>query len=779
MAGRMGRTVFNALFILSLSHLGSRCFADDVTKATGLLPPTTYQKNQMDKQWWTVTGARLTSIGLNRVNLYAQQMGLPLLKLPGAKVGDDIIGLIEGSNSSEEIPFSTSTKFTLPASVNNTSFCPQVQDQGKLNAGVAFATTLQTACEFSISNNMPPVTLSQSFVYNMINDGGNNPTHLFDTYTFLQFHGDVPSATMPYSESDPVTWDVDAADWESAVSNRLAEVFIVRNVSSSPSALVSIKMLLTNGHVATVGTVPSAWNIATVGMEPSENAPNLFVGQQEVKFVRSSDTGEQLVNIVGYDDNVWVDANQNGQVDAGEKGAFLIQNSWGSKFGNEGFIWVSYDAFLKKSQVTGYNPTGRKSFASADEVYFISAKAGYSPSLLAEFSVTAPDRSNLCLGIKNWEGNGSALCKQGGHHALGTNLSPIGTFVFDLTDVMERSKKTDYTLTLTSEHSSHPPVLLNFAIKDILSLATVTSNNPKIKRKGKMTITYNMQSESDAEPGGNTPKPRRLASVPTASAVVSATTGVVPISVSFDASTSSPSESSAKILSYKWDFGDETKGIGSQIHHTFTTQGEFPVVLTVKDSTGMVASKTYTVSTYTPPKASLSVSSQSGYWPLTVTFDGAESTTGGTIVEYDWKFCNGDEGEGVQTGYTFIGAGSCEVTLTVTDNHNLRSTASTVIELVDPPTYLPGEIFVTAVTQGNSIRLNWTSTINNIQGFHITRATMMGQIFKFDALPDVDSTVHALTDSVPPGTYQYYIWAFNPEAHSSSGVAETQEITVR
>ncbi len=40
--------------------------------------------------------------------------------------------------------------------------------------------------------------------------------------------------------------------------------------------------------------------------------------------------GSHAMTIVGYNDAVWTDINSNGVIDAGEKGAFRIANSWGT-----------------------------------------------------------------------------------------------------------------------------------------------------------------------------------------------------------------------------------------------------------------------------------------------------------------------------------------------------------------------------------------------------------------------------------------------------------------
>ena len=57
--------------------------------------------------------------------------------------------------------------------------------------------------------------------------------------------------------------------------------------------------------------------------------------------------------IVGYNDNIWTDINNNDKVDAGEMGALKIVNSWGTGYCNGGFVWVAYDALNSVTSVNG------------------------------------------------------------------------------------------------------------------------------------------------------------------------------------------------------------------------------------------------------------------------------------------------------------------------------------------------------------------------------------------------------------------------------------------
>lgn len=60
--------------------------------------------------------------------------------------------------------------------------------------------------------------------------------------------------------------------------------------------------------------------------------------------------------------------------------------------------------------------------------------------------------------------------------------------------------------------------------------------------------------------------------------------------VIFDASLSSDPD--GDILTYEWDFGDNTGGEGVNVTHTYIEQGSYNVTLTVTDSTGYTSTKT-------------------------------------------------------------------------------------------------------------------------------------------------------------------------------------------
>lgn len=90
-----------------------------------------------------------------------------------------------------------------------------------------------------------------------------------------------------------------------------------------------------------------------------------------------------------------------------------------------------------------------------------------------------------------------------------------------------------------------------------------------------------------------------------------------------------------------------------------------------------------------PPVPGASVSPSSGHAPLVVSFDGSPSyDPDGIIVDYVWKFADGQILTGECPEYTFLNPGQQTVTLAVTDDHGQISEESLIVD-VDPPNDLP------------------------------------------------------------------------------------------
>ena len=85
---------------------------------------------------------------------------------------------------------------------------------------------------------------------------------------------------------------------------------------------------------------------------------------------------------------------------------------------------------------------------------------------------------------------------------------------------------------------------------------------------------------------------------PTAVFSASVRTGIVPLTVEFDASGSSDLD--GQIVVYLWDFGDGATAEGARPNHIFDRSGSFTVVLTVRDDVGESNSSSFRINVRDP-----------------------------------------------------------------------------------------------------------------------------------------------------------------------------------
>jgi PKD repeat protein len=81
---------------------------------------------------------------------------------------------------------------------------------------------------------------------------------------------------------------------------------------------------------------------------------------------------------------------------------------------------------------------------------------------------------------------------------------------------------------------------------------------------------------------------------PATAVIAPGTTGPAPITITFSAENSAPSEG-ATITDYNWNFGDGATATGETTSHLYTSNGSYTVTLTIADTAGTEATATYTI----------------------------------------------------------------------------------------------------------------------------------------------------------------------------------------
>jgi len=122
--------------------------------------------------------------------------------------------------------------------------------------------------------------------------------------------------------------------------------------------------------------------------------------------------------------------------------------------------------------------------------------------------------------------------------------------------------------------------------------ATGVTTSHSYADDGTYTVTLTVADDDDAV-GSTQATKTVLNRPPVASFTENATTVLTGEVIQFNASTSYDQDGS--IVSYFWDFGDDTSGTGVTVDHSYTAAGTYIVTLTVADDDGATASANVTI----------------------------------------------------------------------------------------------------------------------------------------------------------------------------------------
>lgn len=154
--------------------------------------------------------------------------------------------------------------------------------------------------------------------------------------------------------------------------------------------------------------------------------------------------------------------------------------------------------------------------------------------------------------------------------------------------------------------------------------------------------------------------------------------------VQFDGSESS-SEGS-EIVSWEWDFGDDTTGEGEKVSHTYSVPDRYLVELTVKANLegGLKSTSTRLfITVNNSPTAKAGEDQLVGVNQLTVLNGSGSKDPDGAIVSYSWDFGDGQTGSGIETHHRYKTSGKYTVSLTVIDNTEVENNSHTDTVLVN------------------------------------------------------------------------------------------------
>lgn len=434
------------------------------------------------------------------------------LSLSEGEISDDVTVIdsvnkyyeVIGSNSQVKCSSFLKSSNSLPASVDNSEseYFPQIASQENIGSCISWA---QTYYQFTYAMNKSmgiattsENTFSPKWTHNFANDGKKDGSLSSDVYNNMIEIGNVPISLVPIDD-DYLSWSPYENIWKTAMKYRLADYQRFEPVGYNSSQVTAvndtdieaIKTALANGDVLVFSTYVNSFvksKIKTNSVVPENDK---YAGEYVV--VRQSGYyGSHQMTLVGYNDNIWTDVNENGVVDSGEMGAFKIANSWGESYCNDGFVWIAYDAVNKTSCVKNAPEDANRGCLLFNITRIDVSEYDSDSSIYLKYTLNTSDRSQGKIYATATKGDEEYTYEIGPKSKSslrydacsydGTSESNDGTMIYALSNVVPGLTSEDlheYIWSFTFEDTSSDSVALTVKNVEIIDEATGRISTPK------------------------------------------------------------------------------------------------------------------------------------------------------------------------------------------------------------------------------------------------------------------------------------------------------------
>lgn len=215
----------------------------------------------------------------------------------------------------------------LPEAANLQRYAPEVGNQGQQGSCVGWSSAYaaRTILESGrTGTDAEQLKFSPAFLYNQIGLDGCQGSYLVRAMEFMTKQGSVPYDAFPYTDQDcrqqpPNNLIQQASQFKMRGFNRLT-----KGDNTEEIDMRAIKENLAQGAPVVIGMM--------VGESYMQNMMGKDVWYPEQGDASMMGFGGHAQCVVGYDDKKY-------------GGSFLIMNSWGPQWGNNGFAWVRYPDF--------------------------------------------------------------------------------------------------------------------------------------------------------------------------------------------------------------------------------------------------------------------------------------------------------------------------------------------------------------------------------------------------------------------------------------------------
>ncbi|MCX6291862.1 MAG: PKD domain-containing protein [Bacteroidetes bacterium] len=132
-----------------------------------------------------------------------------------------------------------------------------------------------------------------------------------------------------------------------------------------------------------------------------------------------------------------------------------------------------------------------------------------------------------------------------------------------------------------------------------------------------------------------------------------------------------------------WDFNDGSASTQNNPVHTYTTPGNYNVVLTVTSGNGCSSQVNHHVNVYLGP--TVSFTANNGCLGIQTVFTDNSSATDGMVSSWDWNFGDGTNSNSNAPVHTYANSGNYNVTLTTTTSYGCYNTSSGNVQVYELP----------------------------------------------------------------------------------------------
>lgn len=269
------------------------------------------------------------------------------------------------SSNNIEIP-SSNANISTCCDLSETSYFPQIGHQKGGSCASWSTTYYQFTYEANKLNNIntkehAETAYSPVYTFSFLNGGENVGSYNYQAYNLLKEHGALRLSDCSLN-NNLYSWSTNTEAMIEALNTRVKNDHEATvNVFNATESLNEIKHLLygtngTDGKILAINTTHFyGWKYKKA-TNPETNKSEWIATHS----VETTDKDAHAMTVVGYNDDIWCDFNDNGIVDDGECGAFKVANSHGENYRNSGYIWVAYDALNKSSLIDGWESDSEK-----------------------------------------------------------------------------------------------------------------------------------------------------------------------------------------------------------------------------------------------------------------------------------------------------------------------------------------------------------------------------------------------------------------------------------